>query len=50
MQGPRNSARPTVPGGASADADSAQTKDTDAFCPDEVHHHGETCSCNLRGE
>jgi len=24
--------------------------DEDAFSIDDAHHHGETCTCNLRGE
>jgi hypothetical protein len=39
-----------VSDGGSADEGSARTSDEDAFSIDDAHHHGETCTCNLRGE
>jgi len=39
-----------VADGGSADGGSARMSDEDAFSIDDAHHHGETCTCNLRGE
>jgi len=32
------------------DRGAAGMSDEDAFSIDDAHHHGETCTCNLRGE
>jgi len=43
-------AKRAVPDGGSADEYSAPMSDIDAYGIAEAHHHGETCTCNLRGE
>jgi hypothetical protein len=39
-----------VSDGGNVAAGSEGMSDEDAFSVDDAHHHGETCTCNLRGE
>jgi hypothetical protein len=52
MRGPRRSGKlPMIEKVRdSVDEGSLQTSEGNAFDPDDAHHHGETCTCNLRGE